>query len=116
MVNPLGKIRSQSDGVSKTEGERYPMRAFQPDTNGSSSMNPATNPAPLLKSYYRAGCCSTNKNWIARNLHVFGSPVDDVSFTATGMAMGSVFFASLRPNYLKSSGVRNRASLAGSIS
>src|SRR3972149_264792 len=31
MVNPLGRIKSQSEGVSKTEGERYPMRAFQPD-------------------------------------------------------------------------------------
>src|ERR1700756_566360 len=40
MVNPAGKIRSQSDGVSKTEGERYPMRAFQPDTDGSSSELP----------------------------------------------------------------------------
>ena len=36
MVKPAGKIRSQSDGVSKTEGERYPMRTFQPDTDGSS--------------------------------------------------------------------------------
>src|SRR4026207_2303188 len=31
MVKPLGKIKSQSDGISKTDGDRYPIRAFQPD-------------------------------------------------------------------------------------
>ena len=31
MVKPLGRIKSQSDGVSKTDGDRYPIRAFQPD-------------------------------------------------------------------------------------
>jgi hypothetical protein len=31
-------MKSQSDGVSKTDGERYPMRAFQPGMSCYSSI------------------------------------------------------------------------------
>ena len=37
IVKPFGRMESQSEGVSKTDGERYPMRAFQPDMSYYSS-------------------------------------------------------------------------------